>query len=184
MATHGIGATRRRMEQTVDDTRRRLASLRAGRATPDLVASLRVRAWGNELPLDQVAQIGVQPPRGLIITPHDPSLVAEVERAIADSDIGARPRVDGQRLRLEVPAPTQERRVELAKQARDAAEDARVAIRLARRDCVNELRRMRSAEEISEAKLNGRSKDVQALTDEHVVEVERLLELALAAIAE
>jgi ribosome recycling factor len=172
------------MDDAVEDARRRLAALRAGRASVDLVADIRVKAWGSDLPLAQVAQLGAQPPRGLVISPHDPSLVPAIERALADSDLGARPRVDGTRLRLELPAPTDERRVQLAKQAKDVAEAARVAVRLARRDAVNELRRSRASEEISEAKLNGRSKDLQLWTDERVARVDELLATALAAIAE
>ena len=172
------------MDAAVDDARRRLAALRVGRASPDLVADIRVSAWGSELPLTQVAQIGAQPPRGLIVTPHDPSLVAVIERAIGDSDLGARPRVDGNRIRIELPAPTDERRTQLARQAGDLAEQARVAIRLARRDAVNELRRSRAADEISEGKLNGRSKDLQALTDEHVAEIDALLAATQVAIRE
>ena len=81
-------------------------------------------------------------------------------------------------------APTDERRAQLARQAKEVAEGARVAIRLARRDAINELRRSRAAEEISEAKLNGRSKDLQLWTDERVAQVDELLATALAAIAE
>jgi ribosome recycling factor len=172
------------MDAAVEDARRRLAALRAGRASVDLVADVRVSAWGSELPLAQVAQVGAQPPRGLVVTPHDPSLVAAVEKAIADSDLGARPRVDGQRIRIELPAPTDERRTQLARQAKEVAEEARVAVRLARRDCINEMKRERAADAISEAKLNGRSKDVQVWTDERIAAIDQLLATALTAIAE
>lgn len=182
MSNHGTGATRRRMAGAVEAAQRQLATLRAGRASIGLVEHLRVRAWGSEVPLAQLAQIGVQPPRGLVVTPHDPSLVTEVERALADSDLGARPRVEGGRLRLELPAPTQERRAQLARQAGDVAEDARVAVRMARRDALNELRRRRAADEISEAKLGGRSKDLQAMTDEHVARIDELLAATRTAI--
>lgn len=172
------------MADAVDDARRRLAALRAGRASADLVSDISVEAWGSRMPLAQVAQIGTQPPRGIVITAHDPSLVSAIERALGDADLGARPRVDGPRLRLELPQPTDERRVMLARQAKELAEQARVAVRLARRDAINDLRRRRAADEISEAKLNGRSKDLQALTDEHVQRVDELLTAALATIAE
>lgn len=184
MTSHGMGATRRRMDAAVRDAQRRLAALRAGRASADLVTGIRVRAWGSELPLSQVAQVAVQPPRGLVVTPHDPSLVASVERALADSDLGARPRVDGACLRIELPAPTAERRASLQRQAREEAEAARVAVRMARRDAINELRRLRAADQISDARLGGRSKDVQSLTDEHVLRVEELLAATLAALQE
>jgi ribosome recycling factor len=172
------------MDAAVDDAKRRLAALRGGRASVDLIADVRVSAWGSELPLAQVAQLGAQPPRGLVVTAHDPSLVPAIEKALGDADLGARPRVDGQRLRLELPAPTDERRAQLTRQAKEVAEAARVAVRLARRDAINELRRQRSADEISEAKLNGRSKDLQTWTDERIAQVDELLAAALAAIAE
>lgn len=172
------------MDGAVEEARKRLSGLRAGRASVDLVAHLRVLAWGSELPLSQIAQVAAQPPRALVITAHDPSLVAAIERVLGDTDLGARPRVDGNRIRLELPAPTSERRQLLKKQARDCAEQARVAIRLARRDAVNELRRSRAADEISEGKLNGRSKDLQAMTDEHVARVDELLDMSLQAIEE
>lgn len=184
MASHGMGATRRRMDDAVEDARRRLAAMRVGRANVDLIADLRISAWGSELPLAQVAQLAAQPPRGLVVTPHDPSLVPAIERAIADGDLGARPRVDGQRIRLELPAPTDERRVQLDRQAREVAEQARVAVRLARRDAINALRRQRSTDEISEARLNGRSKDLQSMCDERVARVDELLALTLEAIRE
>lgn len=172
------------MDAAVEDARRRLAAMRVGRASIDLIADIQVRAWGSDLPLSQVAQLGAQPPRGLVVTPHDPSLLPAIERALGDSDLGARPRVDGARVRVELPAPTQERRVQLAKQAKDQAEQSRVGVRLARRDAINELRRMRAADEIGEGKLNGRSKDLQAMCDERIGAIDTLLATALAAIVE
>lgn len=174
----------RRMSDAVEQARRRLAALRTGRASPDLIADLQVDAWGARMPLSQVAQVGVQQPRGLVITPHDPSLAGAIERAVAASDLGARPMSDGMRVRLELPAPTDEQRVRLARQARELAEQARVAIRLARRDAINELRRARAGDDISEAQLNGRSKRLQAACDEHVAQVDALLARALEAVAE
>lgn len=158
--------------------------MRVGRASVDLVADLRVSAWGSELPLSQVAQLGTQPPRGLVVTPHDPSLLPAIERAIGDSDLGARPRVDGVRVRVELPAPTDERRSQLAKQAKDQAEQSRVAVRLARRDAINELRRMRAADEIGDGKLNGRSRDLQTMCDERITQIDALLATALDANAD
>jgi ribosome recycling factor len=172
------------MDQALNALRRELGTLRTGRVTTALVSTLRVEAWGTRMPMEQVAQITVQQPRGLVVTPHDPSLVPDVEKTLVAAELGCSPRIDGGRLRLEIPAPTEERRIELKKQARDLAEQARVAMRLARRDAVNELKRRRAAEEISEGKLHGRSKDLQELTDEHVAEVEKALRDALAAIDE
>lgn len=180
----GGGGTGRQMGEAVEAARRRLAPLRAGRATPELLDGIRVHAYDTDTPVPQLAQVAVQPPRGLVVTPYDPSLVGKVAKAINDSDLGARANEDGVRIRIEMPAPTAENRLQLARRAKEEAEAGRVAIRMVRRDAVNLLKRQRAAEEISDAKLNGRSKDIQALTDEHVARVDELLAITLAAIEE
>ncbi|MCW2955523.1 MAG: ribosome recycling factor [Thermoleophilia bacterium] len=184
MASHGIGSTRNRMTQAVNTLKRQLSGMRTGRVTVALVATLRVDAWGSRMPLEQVAQITVQQPRGLTITPHDQALTPAIEKALGSADLGATPRNDDGRLRIEIPAPTDERRVLLRKQANDLAEEARVAIRLARRDSINDLKKRRAKEEISEGKLHGRTKDMQAMTDEHVEQVDKLLRAAMKSINE
>lgn len=171
------------MEASVESTRRALAALRSGRANPELLDRVQVDAYGSSIPVAQLAQVGVQPPRGLVITPHDPTLLSAIERSLAAAGLGAQPSNDGQRIRLALPAPSQERREQLARQARSEAETGRVAVRNARRDAINALRRAAKAGEISDAKLNGRSRDVQELTDQHVAQVDALLERALADIA-
>jgi ribosome recycling factor len=180
----GGGGTGRQMDEAVEAARRRLAPLRAGRATPELLDNIRVAAYGNETPLPQLAQVAVQPPRGLVVTPYDPSLVGAVDKAINDSDLGARGSSDGMRIRIEMPQPTAENRQQLARRAKEEAEAGRVSIRMIRRDAVNLLKRQRASDEISDAKLNGRSKDIQALTDEHVAAIDEFLSITLAAIEE
>jgi ribosome recycling factor len=143
------------------------------------VSALKVTAWGGEHPLGQTANITVQPPRGLVITPHDPSLVAATAKAIDNSDIGARARIDGVRVRLELAPLTAEQRSSRARSAREVAEQARIAVRVARRDAINLLRRARAADEISEAKLNGRRRDVQQWVDDAVAQIDAALTLAL-----
>lgn len=175
-------ATRTRMDDAVDSLQRRLGALRTGRASVDMVAHLQVAAWGSRVPLAQVAQIGTQPPRGILVTAHDPSLVPAIERTLVDAELGASPRVDGPRLRIELAPPSAEGRERLRTTAKDEAEQARVAVRLARRDAINELRRRRAAAELSEARLNGRSKDIQTWTDERITRIDALLAAALADI--
>lgn len=170
------------MNEAVLRTRKNLAALRTGRASIGMLASIKVEAYGSGMPLEQVAQIAVQPPRGLIVTSHDPNLVHAIERAITDSDLGARPQVDGMRIRIEIPTPTDEQRVKLAKKAKEQAEEGRVAIRLARRDCINEMKWQKAAEQITQAKLNGRSKDLQKITDEKISDIDELLKNALESI--
>lgn len=170
------------MEDAVEATRRTLATLRTGRAAPEMLDRVLVEAYGSKMALAQVAQVGVQQPRGLVVTPHDPSLLAAVERALRDADLGAQPSSDGIRVRLDLPAPSGERRAELAKVASRDAEAGRIAVRNARRDAINELRRQCKAGDISEARLNGTSKRLQTLTDEHVAKVDELLATTLAVL--
>jgi ribosome recycling factor len=165
----------KRMSGAVERCRSTLAGLRIGRPSPELLSRITVDAYGSTMPLTQVAQVGVQLPRSLVVTPHDPQLAGSIERAIRDSDLGVNPSNNGVIIRIELPAPTQERREQLTKVAKLEAEEGRVAVRNIRRDTINAMRRAKSAGEISEAKLNGRSKDIQRLTDEHVAQIDALL---------
>jgi ribosome recycling factor len=173
---------RRTMADAVEHLKRDLAALDPGRASPALLDRVRVSAYGSELPLVQVAHVTAQPPRALLVTAHDPSLAPAIERAMAQANLGAMPSSDGARVRLELPPPTAERRTELARTAKDLAERARVAVRLARRDAVNELRRDAASGKITTARMNGRSKDAQAAADEHVGLVNDALTATLRAL--
>lgn len=177
-----MGAMQRRMEQAVRVLVERLASLDPGRAHPGLVATLMVEAYGSRMPLEQLAQVVARPPRGLLITPFDAGTAAHVERAIAEANLGAMPARDGGAIRLELPQASTERREQLARQARDAAEQARVQVRLARRDQVNDLKKRAARGEITEARRNGRTRDAQAATDEHVARIDASLAQALERI--
>jgi ribosome recycling factor len=167
----------------VQSTREALAALRTGRADPALLDRIRVRAYDGELPMAHVATVGVPDARSHVVTPFDPGLLAAIERAITASDLGLNPSNDGQRLRLSLPPPSAEQRADLAKRAKAIAEAGRVAVRNARRDAINQLKRDCAAGHISEAKKNGRTKDMQALTDEHVAQVDALLAAKLADLA-
>ena len=170
------------MKAAVESTRRTLAGLQVGRAHPDLLDRIRVQAYDALHPLSSLAQVGVQQPRGLVITPHDPHVLGAIERALQASDLGVQPSNDGTRIRIELPPPSSERRHELARTARATAEQGRVAVRSARHAALHELRRQRASDRISEAQLRGRSKRLQPLTDDHVAQINALLANTLAAL--
>lgn len=183
MTSHGMGATKRRMKATVNAARKNLSVLQTGRAHPELIASIKVPAWGGVSPLEQVAQIGILPPRSFIVSAHDPSLIEAIEKALNEQNLGSSARRDGTRLLLDLPQPSSEQRTQRMREAQAVAEEARIAIRLARRDAINELRKERKAAHISEAKLKGRTKDIQALCDEHISLIETILTNTLATIS-
>lgn len=172
------------MRGAINVVRRDLAALRTGRAHTGLVAHVMVEAWGSSIPLEQVAQIGVVPPRGLVVTPHDPSLTPAIVAALQQAELGAMPRVDGVRIRLELPASTQEQRDQARQRAAKIAEAGRVAVRLARRDGINDLRRAHKAGSITQARLNGRSKDLQRQTDQAIAEIDALLDAMVAELGQ
>lgn len=167
------------MNEAVEAARHTLAALANGRVTPRMLSRVRVRAYGGQLPLEHVAQVSVQPPRTLLVTPHESSILPAVERALSAADLGAVPSNDGRVIRLTVPPPTEDRRNELAKSAKHEAERGRVAVRNARRDRINALRRQQRDGDINERQLNSRTRDVQNDTDSHIAEIEAALAHAL-----
>jgi ribosome recycling factor len=171
------------MEQAVSTARTKLAALDPERARPELLEGVRVPAYGGELELRGLASVGVQPPQRLVVTPFDSGLLGAVERAIRLAHPDLSPTVDGPCLRVTLPLPSAERRAQLARSARAVAEEARVAIRVARQDALNDLRRRERDGTISAAQRGGRGKDVQRLTDEYVAEVEAALATALTRLA-
>lgn len=173
-------AHRRTMDEAVQATRQSLSALASGRVTPRLLARVRVRAYGGLMPLEHVATVGIAPPRTLLVTPHEPGTLAAVERALSAADLGGVPSNDGRVVRLTVPAPTSERKEELARAARLEAERGRVMVRNERRDRNNELKRKLKTGEIVERQLRGRTKDIQTATDEAIAQIDSALSEALA----
>jgi ribosome recycling factor len=123
-----------RMEKTVEHLRESFKTIRTGRATPSLVDSIKVDAYGSPTPLKQLANIGIPEPRQIVIKPFDPNTLGDIERAIQKSELGINPSNDGKVIRLEVPALTEERRKQLVRQVKDMAEQAKIGINNVRRD--------------------------------------------------
>ena len=157
------------LQQNFDDAyarlRRELAKVRTGRANPAVLDGITVDYYGQPTPLAQAATIKVPEPRLITVTPWDKGLIGAIERAINMSDIGLNPSNDGSVIRLPIPALTQERRKELAKQARGTGEDARVAIRSARRDANELIKSLEKDKAISEDEMHSATDRVQKLTD-------------------
>ncbi len=163
------------MEKAVEHLKKDLAAIRTGRATPALLDRITVDYYGGQTPLNQLATISVPEPRMLVIQPWDKSALAEIERAIMKSDLGINPVNDGVVIRLVLPQPTQERRLELAKIVRKKAEEGRVAVRNIRRDTNDELKARQKKDGVSEDELKRLQEKVQKLTDKYIKEVDGVL---------
>lgn len=161
-----------RMSKAIDSLKREFSVLRTGRASGALLDNIQVDYYGMPSPINQMAQVTVPEPRQLVIKPYDKSMLQAIERAINEANIGLTPNNDGEVIRLNVPALTEERRRELAKKVKGFAEDAKVAIRNVRRDANDELKKLQKNGEITEDALKGYTEDVQKLTDKKIKEVD------------
>jgi len=165
-----------RMEKTIDALRRELSHLRTGKATPSLLDDVMVDAYGQKMPLNQLATIGAPEARLLTVQPFDASQLGAIEKAILASDLGITPNNDGNLIRLPIPALNEERRREYVKLAKKEGEEAKVAIRNIRRDANEKLKKAEHAHEISEDDSRRGHEKIQKLTDEYVARIEEILQ--------
>jgi ribosome recycling factor len=164
-----------RMAKCVQSFMADLKKLRTGRAHPSLVENLRVDYYGNETPLNQVANIGIEDARTIVITPWDKQAVQAVEKAIFKSDLGLTPMTAGTVIRVPLPPLTEERRRDITKVVRHDAENARVAVRNVRRDVLNDVKDMLKEKLITQDDDKRVQDEIQKLTDKHVAEIDQTL---------
>jgi ribosome recycling factor len=164
-----------RMQKCVQAFKNELKRLRTGRAHPSLLEHIRVEYYGNEVPLQQVANVAAEDARTLTVTPWEKSMVGVIEKAIMKSDLGLMPNTAGTVIRVPMPPLTEERRRDLTKVVRHEAENARVAVRNVRRDVMNELREMLKEKLVSQDDDRRAQDEVQKFTDKHVAEIDQLL---------
>jgi ribosome recycling factor len=164
-----------RMTKSLGSLDAALARIRTGRAHPSLLGDIKVPYYGNDTPLDQVANVSVEDSRTLLISPWEKSLIPAVEKAILKSDLGLTPSSGGESIRLPMPLLTEENRIVLTKVARHEAENARVAVRNIRRDANAHLKELLKEKEIGEDDEHHAIDLIQKLTDEKIAEVEQAL---------
>ena len=164
-----------RMGKCVIAYRNELKRLRTGRASTSLLDHIRVEYYGNDVPLQQVANVAVEDSRTLTIVPWEKPMVPVIEKAIMKSDLGLTPATAGTVIRVPLPSLTEERRRDLTKVVRHEAENARVAIRNVRRDVMHELKEMLKEKLVSEDDDHRAQDEVQKLTDKYVAEVDHVL---------
>ncbi|MBR2336506.1 MAG: ribosome recycling factor [Clostridia bacterium] len=163
-----------RFQKTTDVFRSDLASIRAGRANPHVLDKIRVDYYGELSPLNQVGNVAVQDGQCLVISPWDKSLLKTIEKAIQVSDIGINPTNDGNVIRLVFPTLTEERRKEIVKQVKKMSEESKVALRNIRRDCLDSLKKMNKAKEMTDDEYAGYEADVEKTVAKAIEVVEKL----------
>jgi ribosome recycling factor len=162
-----------RMTKCVDNLHTDLTKLRTGRAHTSLLDHVRVNYYGNDVPLNQVGNVGVGDARTLTITVWDKGAITSVEKAILSSDLGLNPVTHGNVIRVPLPSLTQERRTELVKLVKAEGENARVAVRNVRRDALTHVKELLKNKAISEDDEKVAEEKVQKLTDKFVADIEK-----------
>lgn len=168
--------TKERMQKTVDSVAREFATVRTGKATPGLLDSVTVQAYGASMPLNQVATVSAPEPRLLVVQAFDKTTVPDIVKGIQVADLGFNPSVDGQIIRIAIPVLSEERRKDLVKQCKNMAEDGRVAIRNIRRDGNDSAKDLEKSKDISEDQEKDARDEIQKYTDDYIKKIDKLLE--------
>ena len=167
--------TKNRMTKSLEALRHELAKIRTGRAHPSLLEHVHVNYYGNDVPINQAANISIDDPRTLAVTPWDKSMVQAIEKAILTSDLGLNPSTAGQVIRIPLPPLTEQRRVELGKVVHNEGENAKIAIRNIRRDGNHHIKELLKAKEISADDERRAETEVQQITDDAVKKVDEMV---------
>ncbi|KAG5192687.1 ribosome recycling factor domain-containing protein [Tribonema minus] len=155
------------MQKSVDKCRENLATLRTGRASPGILDRVFVDYYGTPTPLKGLAAVKTSSATQLMVEPYDRSSLSAIERGILESGVGLNPNNDGQVIRLNIPAVTEDRRKELCKEARALGEEGKVAVRNIRRDVVEVIKKAEKSKEISQDQSKNTSGDIQKITDKY-----------------
>jgi len=173
--TFDMNDLKRRMQGALAALKQELAGLRTGRASTALLEHVHVEAYGNQMPLNQLATVSAPEPRLLNVHVWDRSMIHAVEKAISAANLGLTPSTEGQVIKLRIPELNEERRREIVKVAHKYTEAARVAVRHVRRDGLDLLKKLEKEHKISEDEHNRQAGEVQKATDATIAEVDRLL---------
>jgi len=167
--------TDQKMQKSLEALKTNLAKIRSGRANPGILEHIQVDYYGNPTPLSQVASLGLADARTINVQPFEKTMVAVVEKAIRDSDLGLNPASQGTVIRVPMPALTEERRRELTKVVKSEGEDTKIAVRNLRRDANEHLKRLTKDKEISEDEERRATDEIQKMTDKAVVEIDKII---------
>ncbi len=166
-----IDATKEAMVNAIKHLEKQLANIRAGKASPAMLGSVMVDYYGTQTPLSQVANVNTPDGRTITVQPWEKSMLQEIERGIMFANLGFNPMNNGETIIINVPPLTEERRHDLAKQAKAEVEDAKVGVRNARKDANNDIKKL---DDISEDLQKNAEKDVQDLTDRYTKNIDEI----------
>lgn len=166
----------KRMDEALNAMKREFKTVRTGKASPALLDTVRVDAYGSNVPLNQVANVSAPDHTMLVVQPYDKNILEDIERAIMTADLGLNPSNDGSVIRVPVPPLSEERRKEYVKVLHNMAEEGRISIRHARRDAKQEIEERMRDHEIGEDEGHRQLDRLQEMTDEHIERVDELLE--------
>lgn len=169
------------MHKAIENTKREFSGLRSNKATTALLDTIRVDAYGSQVPLNQVGLVAASEPRLLTVQPFDKGLTQAIERALRESDIGLNPATQGNLIRIPLPPLSEERRKDLVKVVHKLAEEGRVAVRHARTDALHKVKKV---EHVSEDEKTRAEKDIQKAHDEHIKQIDQLVHSKEAEIME
>lgn len=169
-------STEQKMQKSIEALKVDLAKIRTGRASTGLLDHINVDYYGSMMPINQVANVTLLDARTIAVQPWEKKMVAVVEKAIRESDLGLNPATQGDVIRVPMPALTEERRRDLIKVVKQEGENAKVAVRNLRRDANQQLKDELKAKTISEDDDRRAQDDVQKLTDRHIAEIDKLLQ--------
>jgi ribosome recycling factor len=169
------------MHKAVDSTKREFSTIRSNKASTSLLDLVRVDAYGNAVPLNQVALVAAPEPRLLTVQPFDKSLAHAIEKAIREADLGLNPATQGNLIRVPLPALSEERRKELVKVVHKLAEEGRISVRHARTETLSKIKKL---DKVPEDDKTRAEKDIQKLTDEHIKQIDGLIHSKEAEIME
>ncbi len=172
-----VSKTRAGMEKAIDSLRKDFTKVRTGRASVALLDDVRIDYYGTPTSLNQIGTMAVPEPRLITIQPWEKKLIPEIEKAILKSDLGLNPVSDGILVRIAIPPLTEERRKEMVKMTKRMGEEAKIAIRNARRDANDAMKKMEKGKEISEDELKRGEKEIQDLTDMYVKKTDEIVSL-------
>ena len=164
-----------KMDKTISVLEENFAEVRAGRANPAILNKVKVDYYGTPTPINQVAGISVPEARLIVIQPWDLNLLKEIEKEILKAEIGINPNNDGKVIRLAFPELTEERRKEIVKDIKKTAEDSKVSIRSIRREGIDDAKKLKNDNQITEDELKGAEDQIQKLTDNKIAEIDKIL---------
>jgi len=164
------------MDKAVQHAITEFSKIRAGKASPNILDGLMVEYYGNPTPMNQVASVTTPDARTISVKPWEKSLISEIEKAIRNSDLGLNPQNDGELIRLNIPPLTEERRLQLVKQAKSEAENGKISIRNVRKDVNDSLKKLHK-DGVAEDIVKSAEDEVQKITDSHTAKIDELLSL-------